>query len=84
MLATRGVAAAEPYLTRYLPALVLAAVLPLVTVVAIATQDLLSAVIVLPPCRWCPCSARWSGWPPATAPRSSGARCRRCPDTSST
>jgi ATP-binding cassette subfamily C protein CydCD len=47
VLATRGVAAAEPYLTRYLPALVLAAVLPPVAVVVIATQDLLSAVIVL-------------------------------------
>lgn len=47
VLATRGVAAAEPYLTRYLPALVLATVLPPLTVVAIATQDLLSAVIVL-------------------------------------
>jgi len=46
-LATRGVAAAEPYLTRYLPAMVLAAVLPALTVIAIATQDLLSAVIVL-------------------------------------
>ncbi|MGZ6754323.1 MAG: thiol reductant ABC exporter subunit CydD, partial [Nocardioides sp.] len=46
-LATRGVAASEPYLTRYLPSLVLAAVLPGLTVVAIATQDLLSAVIVL-------------------------------------
>ena len=47
VLATRGVAAAEPYLTRYLPALALAGVLPLVTVVAIATQDVMSAVIVL-------------------------------------
>src|SRR5699024_7087550 len=47
VLVTRGVAAAEPYLTRYLPALVLAAVLPSLTVVAIATQDVLSAVIVL-------------------------------------
>ncbi|HET6937347.1 MAG TPA: thiol reductant ABC exporter subunit CydD, partial [Nocardioides sp.] len=47
VLATRGVSAAEPYLTRYLPALVLAAVLPPLTVVVIATQDLLSAVIVL-------------------------------------
>ncbi|MCX6394909.1 MAG: thiol reductant ABC exporter subunit CydD [Propionibacteriales bacterium] len=47
VLATRGVTAAEPYLTRYLPALVLAAVLPPVTVVVIATQDLLSAVIVI-------------------------------------
>lgn len=47
VLATRGVAAAEPYLTRYVPALVVAAVLPPLTVVAIATQDLLSAVIVL-------------------------------------
>ena len=46
-LVTRGVAAAEPYLTRYLPALVLAAVLPPLTVLAIATQDLLSALIVL-------------------------------------
>ncbi|QBR93880.1 thiol reductant ABC exporter subunit CydD [Nocardioides euryhalodurans] len=46
-LLTRGVTAAEPYLTRYLPALVLAVVLPPLTVVAIASQDLLSAVIVL-------------------------------------
>ncbi|AIY17932.1 thiol reductant ABC exporter subunit CydD [Pimelobacter simplex] len=47
VLATRGVAAAEPYVTRYVPALVVATVLPPLTVVAIATQDLLSAVIVL-------------------------------------
>ncbi len=46
-LVTRGVTAAEPYLTRYLPALVLAVVLPPLTVVAIASQDLLSAVVVL-------------------------------------
>ncbi|HJQ03845.1 MAG TPA: thiol reductant ABC exporter subunit CydD [Nocardioides sp.] len=47
VLVTRGVAAAEPYVTRYLPAVVVAAVLPPLTVVAIATQDLTSAVIVL-------------------------------------
>jgi ATP-binding cassette subfamily C protein CydCD len=47
VLATRGVAAVEPYVTRYVPALVVATVLPPLTVVAIATQDLLSAVIVL-------------------------------------
>jgi ATP-binding cassette subfamily C protein CydCD len=47
VLLTRGVAAAEPYLTRYLPALVLAAVLPFLAVVAIVTQDVTSAVIVL-------------------------------------
>ena len=47
VLVTRGVAATEPYLTRYLPALVLATVLPPLTLVAIASQDLLSAVIVL-------------------------------------
>jgi ATP-binding cassette subfamily C protein CydCD len=41
------VSAAEPYLTRYLPAVVLAMVLPPLTVLVIATQDLLSAVIVL-------------------------------------
>ena len=47
VLTTRGVAAVDPYLTRYLPALLLAAVLPPLTVVAIATQDPLSAVIVV-------------------------------------
>ncbi len=46
-LATRGATAAEPYLTRYVPALVLAGVLPCVTLVAIATQDPTSALIVL-------------------------------------
>ncbi len=46
-LATRGAAAAEPYLTRYVPALVLAGVLPVVTLLAIATQDPMSALIVL-------------------------------------
>lgn len=46
-LGTRGVNAAEPYVTRYVPALLLATVLPVLTVVAVATQDLLSAVIVL-------------------------------------
>ncbi len=46
-LITRGVASAEPYLTRYLPAVVLATVLPPLTVIAIASQDLLSAAIVL-------------------------------------
>ncbi len=47
VLATRGVTAAEPYLTRYLPALVLAAVLPPLTVVAIAVLDPMSGLIVL-------------------------------------
>ncbi len=47
VLTTRGVAAVEPYLTRYVPALVLASVLPVLTVAAMASQDLLSAVIVL-------------------------------------
>jgi ATP-binding cassette subfamily C protein CydCD len=46
-LATRGVTAAEPYLTRYVPALVLAGVLPVLTVVAIAVVDPPSALIVL-------------------------------------
>ncbi len=46
-LATRGASAAEPYLTRYVPALVLAGVLPCITLVAIATQDPMSALIVL-------------------------------------
>lgn len=46
-LATRGASAAEPYLTRYVPAVVLAGVLPVVTLVAIAVLDPMSAVIVL-------------------------------------
>ena len=46
-LATRGVAAAEPYLTRYVPALMLATVLPVLAIVATATQDVMSAVIEL-------------------------------------
>ena len=46
-LATRGMAAIDPYLTRYVPALALAAVLPAVTVLAIGWLDWLSGLIVL-------------------------------------
>ena len=46
-LATRGASAAEPYLTRYFPTLVLAGVLPCLTLVAIAVLDPTSALIVL-------------------------------------
>ena len=38
----------------------------------------------VPRCRWCRSSGPWSGWPPGTAPQSSGGRWRRCPATSST
>lgn len=47
LLATRGATSVEPYVTRYLPALVLAAVLPPLTVVAIWSLDWLSGLIVL-------------------------------------
>lgn len=47
LLATRGVAAVEPYLTRFLPTLVVAAVLPPVTVVLILSQDLWAGIIVV-------------------------------------
>jgi ATP-binding cassette subfamily C protein CydCD len=47
LLVTRGVAAIDPYLTRYLPALLLAVVLPPLVLAAIATQDLLAAGIVV-------------------------------------
>ena len=47
LLATRGVAAVDPYLTRFLPTLVVAAVLPPVTVALILSQDLWAGVIVL-------------------------------------
>lgn len=46
VLATRGVAGVEPYVTRYLPALVPAAVLPVITLVAIAWLDPLSGLVV--------------------------------------
>jgi ATP-binding cassette subfamily C protein CydCD len=46
-LATRGVTSAEPYLTRYVPALVLAGVLPVLTLVALVLLDPASALIVL-------------------------------------
>lgn len=45
--ATRGTSAVEPYLTRFVPALVLASVLPLATVAAIFWFDWISALIVL-------------------------------------
>jgi ATP-binding cassette, subfamily C, bacterial CydCD len=47
LLATRGVVAVEPYLTRFVPALVVAAVLPPLTVALILSQDLLAGVIVI-------------------------------------
>jgi ATP-binding cassette subfamily C protein CydCD len=47
VLATRGVGATEPYLTRYLPTLVLAGVLPAVTVAVIAWTDWISGLVVL-------------------------------------
>lgn len=46
LLATRGVAGVEPYVTRYLPALVPAAVLPVLTLVAITWLDPLSGLVV--------------------------------------
>lgn len=47
VLATRGVTGVEPYVTRYLPALVPATVLPLVTLAAIAWLDPLSGLVVV-------------------------------------
>ncbi len=46
VLATRGVTGVEPYVTRYLPALVPAAVLPVLTLVAITWLDPLSGLVV--------------------------------------
>lgn len=46
VLATRGVSGVEPYVTRYLPALVPATVLPLVTLAAITWLDPLSGLVV--------------------------------------
>ncbi|HET6166773.1 MAG TPA: thiol reductant ABC exporter subunit CydD [Marmoricola sp.] len=46
LLATRGVAAVEPYVTRFLPALVVATVLPPLTVAVVLGQDLWAGLIV--------------------------------------
>ncbi|MBE7325652.1 thiol reductant ABC exporter subunit CydD [Nocardioides sp. Y6] len=46
-LATRGMAAVEPYLTRYLPSLVLAAVLPAATIATIFYLDWVSGLVVV-------------------------------------
>ncbi len=46
-LITRGVDALDGYFARYLPQVVLAAVVPVAVLVAIGTQDLLSAVLVV-------------------------------------
>lgn len=46
VLATRGVSGVEPYVTRYLPALVPAAVLPVVALAAITWLDPLSGLVV--------------------------------------
>ncbi|QIG42256.1 thiol reductant ABC exporter subunit CydD [Nocardioides anomalus] len=45
-LATRGVAAVEPYLTRYVPALVTGAVLPVVTVAVLFRVDWIAGLVV--------------------------------------
>ena len=47
LLATRGMTAVEPYLTRYLPTFVMATVLPAAALVAIWWLDWLSGLIVL-------------------------------------
>ncbi|MBF4161715.1 thiol reductant ABC exporter subunit CydD [Nocardioides acrostichi] len=47
LLATRGVAAAEPYVTRYLPAFATALVLPVLIVLAVASQDVWSALVLV-------------------------------------
>ncbi len=47
LLTTRGLAAIEPYLTRYVPTMVLAGVLPAATLAAIFWLDWLSGVVVL-------------------------------------
>jgi ATP-binding cassette subfamily C protein CydCD len=84
LLATRGVAAVEPYLTRFLPTLVVAAVLPPLTVALIISQDLWAGVIVVARFRWCRSSRSSSDWPPATARTGSTAPCPGSPATSST
>ena len=62
VLANRGVSEVQPYLTRYVPALVLAVVLPPLAVVVIATQDLPSAVIVVATLPLVPVFGALVGW----------------------
>lgn len=46
-LATRGTSAIEPYLTRYLPSLVLAVVLPIATLTAVFALDWIAGLIIV-------------------------------------
>lgn len=47
ILATRGVSAVEPYLTRYLPSLVLAVILPVATLAAIFALDWIAGLVIV-------------------------------------
>jgi thiol reductant ABC exporter CydD subunit len=61
-LATHGVDSTDPYVTRYLPQLVLAVVAPVLVVIQLALADLLSAVIVLVTLPLMPVFAALVGW----------------------
>jgi ATP-binding cassette subfamily C protein CydCD len=61
-LATHGVDSVDPYVTRYLPQLVLAVVAPLLIVTRLAFADLLSAAIVVITLPLMPIFAALVGW----------------------
>lgn len=61
-LATRGVSAVEPYVTRFLPSLVIAMSLPPLVVLAILSQDWVSALIVILTIPLIPVFAALVGW----------------------
>jgi ATP-binding cassette subfamily C protein CydCD len=61
-LLTRGITALEPYVGRYLPTLVLAGVVPPLAIVVIATEDPLSAIIIIATLPLVPLFAALVGW----------------------
>ena len=62
VLLTRGITALEPYVGRYLPTLVLAVVVPPLAIVVIATEDPLSAIIIIATLPLMPLFAALVGW----------------------
>ena len=85
VLATQGIDALDGYFTRYLPQLVLAVIVPLVVLVAVLSQDWISAAIIAVTVPLIPLvhGAHRDGHPARARPGGCG-RCSTSPATSST
>ena len=59
-LATEGIEALDGYFSKYLPQLILAAIVPVAVLVRVGLADPLAGLTSPRRCRWSRCSARWS------------------------